>query len=255
MLQDPASCSLEMLPAPCLSLWSPGLHGWSHPRNKIPCREGVAQALKGKPGRAEHSLPLFSIPCPCFPSLSWELSGAHAQPMSQASHPSSGQDVLCPILVPSGMFEPIPCHGNLWISWNVGTSPCSVPWLCFPELQGGEQQGWAGQEGREESLRSPSCIHPHLGARPAAKASGFVQLAEQSRDPSESEIIQGENSGLKWDGEEERRICGWSDGLSHLYRLRLRQKESDLAGKSAAPPGSPSHAFQQLVVWECSSLS
>lgn len=25
--------------------------------------------LKDKPGRAEHSLPLASIPCPCFPSL------------------------------------------------------------------------------------------------------------------------------------------------------------------------------------------
>lgn len=79
--------------------------------------------------------------------------------MAQASHPSSGQEVLYPILAPRGMFEPVPCHGNLWISWNLGTSPCLVPRLCFPGLprQGAAGLGRAGEKGGVP--KSPQ-LHP-----------------------------------------------------------------------------------------------
>lgn len=161
--------------------------------------------------------------------------------MFQASHPSSGQEVLYPILVPEGRAHQALRRGKLWISWNVGTSPCSVPWLCFPGLHG---RGAAGLESQEESPGFPSCIHPHLGARPAAKHLDLCSWQSNPVIPANQRLSRGENSGLKWDREEERRIWSWSDGLSHLYRLRLRQKESGLDGKSAAPPRSPGRAFQ-----------
>lgn len=188
-----------------------------------------------------------SIPCPWLPSLAlssipqlgilWSTCTAHVPgqpsqlwPGGPVSHPGS-RGTCSPGSLPRETVDFMEC-GHLSVL-------SAVALLSRAPREGSSGAGEPGGVPRIPQLHpSPS------GCPPSSKASGFVQLAEQSRDPSESEIIEGENSGLKRDREEERRIWSWSDGLSHLYRLRLRQKESGLDGKSAAPPRSPGRAFQ-----------
>lgn len=149
--------------------------------------------MKDKPGRTEHSLvlfpislPLASIPCPCFPSL------------ALLSIPQLG--ILWMPRIPSWLPEGC---SNPRISWNLSPCPCLVPRLCIPGLQrrGAAGQGRAGEKGGVPQI---SQLHPS-----PSRASGFVQLAEQSRDPSESEIIEGKTRGLSGIG---RRRGGFGAG-------------------------------------------
>lgn len=49
-----------------------------------------------------------------------------------------------------------------------------------------------GSGGEQEEVFNIHHLHPFLFGSPRiSKASGFVQLAEQFHDPSESEIIKG----------------------------------------------------------------
>lgn len=162
---DPtAGCAIEFSFQQPGDALSSSLCLWSRPRSKIPCREGVAGALKDKPGRTEHSLvlfsislPLASIPCPYFPFPALVFHPWPCFPaLALLSIPQLG--ILWMSCIPSWLPEG--CL-NPRISWNLSPSPCLVPQLCFPGLQRREQPGRAGQERREDSFRLPSCIHPH----------------------------------------------------------------------------------------------
>lgn len=60
---------------------------------------------------------------------------------------------------------------------------------------GVERQDW-DSGGEEENIVKIHHLHPFpFGSPRSSKVSGFVQLAEQSHDPSESEIIKGGKLG------------------------------------------------------------
>lgn len=79
-------------------------------------------------------------------------------------------------------------------------------------------------ESRKTSLRFTICIHSHLGPHAAAKCLDLCSWQSNPMISVNQRLSRGGNSWLRWDQEEERRIWSWSDGLSHLYGLRLSRE-------------------------------
>lgn len=76
-------------------------------------------------------------------------------------------------------------------------------------------------ESRKTSLRFTICVRSHLGPRAAAKRLDLCSWQGNPIIQLNQRLSRGENSRLRWDQEEERRIWSLSDGLSHLYWLGL----------------------------------
>lgn len=86
---------------------------------------------------------------------------------------------------------------------------------------GGSGKTGAVVETGKMSLRFTICIHSHLGPCTTAESLDLCSWQSNPMIPVNQRLSRGENSGLRWDQEEERRIWSLSDGLSHLYWLRL----------------------------------
>lgn len=139
-----------------------------------------------------------SIPCPWLPSLAlssisqlgilWSTCTAHVPgqpsqlwPGGPVSHPGS-RGTCSPGSPPRETVDFMEC-GHLSVL-------SAVALLSRAPREGSSGAGEPGGVPRIPQLHpSPS------GCPPSSKASGFVQLAEQSRDPSESEIIEGGKLG------------------------------------------------------------
>ena len=91
---------------------------------------------------------------------------------------------------------------------------------------GAEQQDW-GSGGEQEDVFKIHHLHPFpFGSPRNSKASGFVQLAEQSHDPSESEIIkEGKLGAYVGSGgeEEDLELVRW---VKPLVLAEIRQRRS-----------------------------
>lgn len=61
-------------------------------------------------------------------------------------------------------------------------------------------------ESRKTSLRFTTCIHPHLGPHAAGKHLDLYSWHSNPMIPVNQRLSKEENSGLRCDQEEERRI-------------------------------------------------
>lgn len=115
-------------------------------------------------------------------------------PLHKSVWTSSVQEALIPILVLRGMSGPcaLPREPGGFMGCLCGPVALLSWALCWAlGSMGGERQDW-GSSGEQEDSFKIHHLHPFpFGSPRRSKAFGFVQLAEQSHDPTESEIIKG----------------------------------------------------------------